>query len=485
MTFLSPARIRVRALPLAWMALLVTGAAQADTIPRVWFPDFVTLSKQVRPAVVHISPTPSVRQRSIPRPAPGPFGGEDPFNDLWRRFFGERFPGSPAPSPSPGPHRGLGVGSGFIVDPDGYIVTNDHVVEDGHDLTVQLSDGSEYQARVAGRDPKSDIALIKIDSDRKLPVAALGDSAALEVGEWVLAIGNPFGLEQTVTSGIVSAKGRRIRSGPYHDFIQTDASINPGNSGGPLVNLKGEVVGVNTLIYSRTGGSVGIGFAIPINMVKGLLPQLRDEGRVTRGWLGVVIEDVDAETAKALGMGEAQGALVANVEKGSPADAAGVRVGDVIVGFEGTPVEKSGDLSRIVARTPVGTVAQVMVVRDGRPVALPVRIGRLGNDEVPVLMTGGGELGLTVRETAPGSSRAWGGTAREGKGVVVTEVEPGSPGGQAGIRVGDLILEINRKQIDGLGDFRRAAGALEKGGRVLFLIRREDTTIFLALRLPG
>ena len=458
-------------LSLAWVVMLAAGAAHAST--RMSLPDFVTLSKQVRPLVVHISSTPSAQSPL----APGPFGDDDPFNDFWRRFFGERFPRNPAPSPR------RSVGSGFIVDSSGYILTNDHVVEDGQELTVKLSDGSEHQARVAGRDPKTDIALIKIDVDRELPVVALGDSAALEVGEWVLAIGNPFGLEHTVTSGIVSAKGRRIGAGPYDNFIQTDASINPGNSGGPLINLRGEVVGVNTAIFSRGGGNIGIGFAIPINLVKGLLSQLRDEGKVTRGWLGVVIQDVNAEMAEALGMREARGALVANVAKGSPAEAGGVQVGDVIIGFDGAPVGKASELSLAVARTPVGKTVDVAVVRNGRNVTARVQIARMGDEETVVEVEDGSDLGLTVREVtrdSAGSRRT-----REPEGVVVTDVESGSPADRAGIRAGDVIIEIDRKRIGGLKDFRRIVGELARGSGILFLIRREDTTIFLALRLPG
>ena len=313
-------------------------------------------------------------------------------------------------------------------------------------------------------------------------MVSLGDSDALEVGEWVLAIGNPFGLEHTVTSGIVSAKGRRIGAGPYDNFIQTDASINPGNSGGPLINLRGEVVGVNTAIVSRGGGNIGIGFAIPINLVKGLLSQLKDEGKVVRGWLGVVIQDVNAEMAEALGMDEAGGALVANVAKGSPAEQAGVEVGDVIVTFDGSPVGKSSELSLIVARTGVGRVVDVTVVRNGRRVTLKAEVGRLGEDEAVVVVEEGSELGLTVRDLA-GESTGRRGT-REGEGVVVTAVESGSPAEEAGIRVGDVILEIDRKRIVGIKDFTRVVGKLEKGSGILVLVRREDTTIFLALRLP-
>ncbi len=452
--------------PLACLAvaLLLTGPRQAGAN----LPDFVTLSKEARPMVVHISASSSASSSA------GPFREGDPFADFWRRFFGERMPQNPTPSPS------RSVGSGFIVDPKGYILTNDHVVEEGEDLTVKLSDGSEHRARVAGRDPKTDIALVKIDTDRNLPVARLGDSAALEVGEWVLAIGNPFGLEHTVTSGIVSAKGRRIGAGPYDNFIQTDASINPGNSGGPLINLRGEVVGVNTAIFSRGGGNIGIGFAIPINLVKQLLSQLRDEGRVTRGWLGVVIQDVNAEMAEALGMEEARGALVTNVSQGSPAEAAGMEVGDVIVTFDGSAVTASGELPLIVARTPVGKAVDVVVQRDGRPATLRVTVAKLGDDEVVVALEDDNDLGLTVRDararSGPGS--------RSRQGVVVSGVESGSPAETAGIRAGDVILEIDRKRVDSVQDFRRVVGGLDKETGILFLVRREDTTLFLALRLP-
>ncbi len=461
--------MRGRALAAVFTAAVLLAAGTPHASTRMDLPDFVTLSKQLRPLVVHISSRPSV-------PGSGSSREEGPFGDFWQRFFGERLPRGPVPSPR------RSVGSGFIVDPGGFIVTNDHVVEDEDELTVKLSDGSEHRARVAGRDPKTDIALIKIDVERKLPVVRLGDSAALEVGEWVLAIGNPFGLEHTVTSGIVSAKGRRIGAGPYDNFIQTDASINPGNSGGPLINLRGEVVGVNTAIFSRGGGNIGIGFAIPINLVKGLLPQLKDKGKVTRGWLGVVIEDVNAETAAALGMNEAQGALVANVTQGSPAAAAGCRVGDVIVRFDGAAIKKSSDLSLIVARTSVGKAVDVMVLRDGRPVSLTVRIGKLRDDEAMVALERGNELGLTVREMNRQFSGVPG--AQDRQGVVVTGVETGSPAEHAGIRVGDVILEIDRKPIGGLRDFGQVVSELTKGSGILFLVKREDTTLFLALRFP-
>ncbi len=453
----------------AWLTAILLLTASAHVGAKLMsVPDFVTLSKEARPMVVHISSSGSASSSA------SPFREGDPFGEFWRRFFGERFPQSPTPSPS------RSVGSGFIVDSTGYILTNDHVVEEGQDLTVKLADGSEHQARVAGRDPKTDIALVKIDVERALPVARLGDSAALEVGEWVLAIGNPFGLEHTVTSGIVSAKGRRIGAGPYDNFIQTDASINPGNSGGPLINLRGEVVGVNTAIFSRGGGNIGIGFAIPINLVKGLLLQLRDEGKVTRGWLGVVIQDVNAEMAEALRMEEPRGALVTNVAQGSPAEASGMQVGDVIVTFDGTPVTTSSELPLIVARTPVGKTVDVVVQRDSTPVALRVEVAKLGDDESAVALEDDNDLGLTVRDPQGRFGRG----PQSRQGVVVTEVESGSPAEQAGIHAGDVILEIDRKRIDGVQAFRRVVRDLDKGSSILFLVRREDTTLFLALRLP-
>ncbi|MFQ5904073.1 MAG: trypsin-like peptidase domain-containing protein, partial [Candidatus Binatia bacterium] len=263
-------------------------------------PDFVALAKRLTPVVVNISTTQVSEGR---RGLVNPFGEEDPFSEFWRRFFGGPFPR--------GPFRQKSLGSGFIIDRDGSILTNNHVVENAQKIVVKLADGREFEAKVIGKDPKTDIAVIKINTRNNLPVATLGDSSRLEVGEWVLAIGNPFGLDSSVTSGIVSAKGRHIGAGPYDDFIQTDASINPGNSGGPLINLHGEVVGINSAIFSRSGGNIGIGFAIPINLAKELLPQLKKKGKVTRGFLGVLIQRVTPEIAESLGLDKARGALVA------------------------------------------------------------------------------------------------------------------------------------------------------------------------------
>src|SRR5919106_4083836 len=314
---------------LDWMApsrAVMGEGGTGDVRPSGQLPDFISLAKRMRPIVVNISTTQMSEARG-PQEFGSPFGEEDPFNDFWRRFFG-----GPVPR---GPQRQRSLGSGFIIDGDGSIITNNHVVENAQKIVVKLADEQEYEAKVIGRDPKTDIAVIKIEAKTKLTPANFGDSDGLEVGEWVMAIGNPFGLDSTVTSGIVSAKGRHIGQGPYDNFIQTDASINPGNSGGPLINLRGEVVGINTAIFSRTGGNLGIGFAIPINLAKELLPQLKSKGKVTRGWLGVVIQRVTPEIAEGLGMEKTRGALVATVIEGSPADRAGVKTGDVIIEYNG------------------------------------------------------------------------------------------------------------------------------------------------------
>jgi serine protease Do len=401
-----------------------------------------------------------------------PFGEEDPFNDFWRRFFG-----GPLPR---GPQRQRSLGSGFIIDADGSILTNNHVVENAQKIVVKLSDDQEYEAKVIGRDPKTDIAIIKINAKGTLAAASLGDSDSLDVGEWVVAIGNPFGLDSTVTSGIVSAKGRHIGQGPYDNFIQTDASINPGNSGGPLINLRGEVIGINTAIFSRTGGNMGIGFAIPINLVKELLPQLRGKGKVTRGYLGVLIQKVTPEIAESLAMDRGYGALVANVSKDGPAEKAGVKVGDVIVEFDGKEVRDSGDLPIIVARTPVDKKVRMKVLRDKKEITLNVAVGELKDEEVVASVPEKGELGMTVQKLTPQIAESLG--LDKTDGVVVTAVEPGSAADEAGVRRGDVIVEVDRKPVRSVEDYRKAIGGSRKGRGVLFLVRRGESTLFLALK---
>ena len=346
--------------------------AQAEPSPRsapatpAGLPSFASLAPQVSPAVVHIKVVTLERadfQRGLP---PGPFGGP--------RFR------SPFPFPQPGPRPQRGSGSGFIVRQDGLILTNNHVVENAKQITVVLADETEYQAELLGGDAKTDLAVVKIEPAAELPVARLGDSDALRVGDWVLAIGNPFGLSNTVTAGIVSATGRTIGAGPYDNFIQTDASINPGNSGGPLFNQYGQVVGINTAIFSRSGGNIGIGFATPINQAKDLMPELEEHGYVTRGWLGVSIQNLTRDLAASLGLDEAGGALVADVTDDSPAQQADIRRGDVILGYNGREVTTSSDLPILVAETQVGETVPVELSRRGRRETLSVTVGELAEE---------------------------------------------------------------------------------------------------------
>jgi serine protease Do len=460
---------------LDWLApsRALVGESAQETRPLNALPDFVILAKKMRPVVVNISTTQVSESRGQGQQEFGsPFGDDDPFNDFWRRFFG-----GPLPR---GPQRQRSLGSGFIIDGDGSILTNNHVVENAQKIVVKLSNDQEYEAKVIGRDAKTDMAVIKIDAKTSLAAASLGDSDGLEVGEWVVAIGNPFGLDSTITSGIVSAKGRHIGQGPYDNFIQTDASINPGNSGGPLINLRGEVIGINTAIFSRTGGNMGIGFAIPINLAKELLPQLRGKGKVTRGYLGVLIQKVTPEIAESLGMEHGYGALVANVSKDGPAEKAGVKVGDVIVEFDGKEVKDSADLPIIVARTGVDKKVRMKVLRDKKEVLLNVVVGELKEEEVVATAPEKGELGMTVQKLTPQLAENLG--LEKPDGVVVTAVEPGSAADDAGIRRGDVILEVDRKPVRGLEDYRKAISGSRKGRGVLFLVRRGENTLFLALK---
>jgi serine protease Do len=450
---------------------LMGESGSADFRSSGQLPDFVGLAKKMKPVVVNISTTQVSETRGQPEFG-SPFGEEDPFNDFWKRFFG-------GPMPR-GPQRQRSLGSGFIIDADGSILTNNHVVENAQKIMVKLADDQDYEARVVGRDPKTDIAIIKINAKTSLTAATFGDSDGLEVGEWVMAIGNPFGLDSTVTSGIVSAKGRHIGQGPYDNFIQTDASINPGNSGGPLLNLRGEVVGINTAIFSRTGGNIGIGFAIPINLVKELLPQLRGKGKVTRGYLGVLIQKVTPEIAESLGMDKGRGALVANVSKDGPAEKAGVKVGDVIIEFDGKEIKDSGDLPIIVARTPVDRKVRLKILRDKKEQQLSVTVGELKDEEVVASAPEKGELGMTVQRLTPQIAESLG--LEKAEGVVVSAVDPGSAADEAGIRRGDVIVEIDRKPIRGLDEYKKAVAGIRKGKGVLLLVRRGESTLFLALK---
>src|SRR6266480_3948197 len=435
-------------------------------------PDFVNLAKKMKPLVVNISTTQVGEGRGSPQEFGSPFGGdEDPFNDFWRRFFG-----GPVPR---GPQRQRSLGSGFIIDSDGSILTNNHVVENATKIVVKLSDDQEYDAKVIGRDQKTDIAVIKISAKGNLPSANLGDSDKLDVGEWVVAIGNPFGLDSTVTSGIVSAKGRHIGQGPYDNFIQTDASINPGNSGGPLLNLRGEVVGINTAIFSRSGGNIGIGFAIPTNLVKGVLPQLKNKGKVVRGYLGTVIQRVTPELADTLGLKSPHGALVAETTKGGPAEHAGIRTGDVIVEFNGKEIKDSADLPLQVASVAPGKTVEVKILRDSKEMTLPLTVGEMKENEV-VASTEEGDFGLAVQTVTPEVAENLG--LDRAEGVVVTSVKPGSPADEAGLQRGDVITQVNRSPVRSVADYNREVGKTGKGKSLLLLVKRGDGSLFLALK---
>ncbi len=377
---------------------------------------------------------------------------------------------------------GRGMGSGFIIHADGYVVTNNHVVEGAEKVQVRLSDGRDLPATIVGLDPKTDLALLKVDG-RGLPVIALGDSAALQVGEPVMAIGNPFGLQQTVTTGIVSATGRVIGAGPYDDFVQTDAPINPGNSGGPLVNARGQVVGINSVIFSRTGGSVGIGFAIPVNLAKSVFSQLAANGRVERGWLGVSIQEITPALAKSLGLADERGALVAQVTEGSPAATAGIKQGDVIVAVAGRAVGRSADLPPLVANLEPGHPVKLTVVRDGKPTTLEVTVARLEEPREPRAAGKSepqGRLGLVLGPVTPDVARELS-LPRGLKGVVVRDVRDGSPADEAGLRPADVIVEVNRRPVASVEELRRILDKQDKGAPLLLLIRRENAERYVTL----
>ena len=433
--------------------------------------DIPQLVKEVSPAVVNISTTQTVK---FNRPQMrSPLGPQDPFDQFFNNFFGH----------IPREQKRKSLGSGFIISPDGYILTNNHVVEKADEVTVTLLDKEEFKAKIVGTDPKIDIALIKIDAKRKLPYVALGDSDKIEVGEWVVAIGNPFGLGHTVTAGIVSAKGRIIGSGPYDDFIQTDASINPGNSGGPLFNLKGEVIGINTAIIQ---GGQGIGFATPIQLAKSVLEQLKDKGKVTRGWLGVYIQPLTPEAAESLGISGKHGALVSDVTSGGPAEKAGIRSGDVIVGFDGKEIKDEHDLPQIVAFTKPGKTVNVRLLRGGKEVTVPVTIAEMAGE--PGKPAAGHEigksLGLTVQDITPEIVQRL--NVENTKGVVVTGVADGSPADDAGFAEGDIIRAIlhqdKRIPVTDAAEFTKLVKKFQSDKTMLFLVERGDARMLLTVK---
>jgi len=442
-------------------------SAVTATAPTVQAPDWVKIGRELKPAVVNVS---AKRAETATPEMQGPSGEETPFDRYFKDFFGSR------------PRRhARSMGSGFIINQSGYIVTNNHVVEGATQVQVKLSGGRELPARVVGRDSKTDIALLKVEASG-LTVIPLGDSSASQVGEPVMAIGNPFGLEQTVTTGIVSATGRAIGAGPYDDFIQTDASINPGNSGGPLINARGQAIGINTAIFSQSGGSVGIGFAIPISLAKSVVTQLADSGKVTRGWLGVGIQPVTPDLAKSFGRAETTGALVSSVSGGSPAERAGLKSGDIITEYDGRKVERASDLPRAVAGTPVGREVRLSVIRDGKPVTLSARIEALDAKE-PSQAEGSEKakpaLGLAVQPLTPALAQQLGVSAKQG--LVVQSVQDGSPAADAGFERGDVIVEVDKKPVKSVAELRESVDKRAKGKPMLFRIQRQDASIFLTV----
>jgi serine protease Do len=447
---------------------------------------FANLAKMTAGAVVNISTEKVVKNQfreffdegRRQQPGPGmPFGPEGPFEnfrDFFNKFFGQM----------PKTFKTRSLGSGFIIDPKGYVVTNNHVVAGAEKIKVILVGGKEYKATVKGRDPKTDLALIRIvNPPANLPYLKFGDSDAIQVGDWVLAVGNPFGLGHTVTQGIISAKGRVIGAGPYDNFLQTDASINPGNSGGPLLNLKGEVIGINTAILAS---GQGIGFATPSNIAKFVIPQLREKGKVIRGMIGVQVQNVTPELAKTFGMSEARGALVAEVNPGSPAEKAGMHRGDIIIEFNGHLIHEMNELPRLVADTPPGSKATVKILRHGKEMTLHLTIVELTEArQIQARERQGGEktpLGLAVENLDPNLARQF--RLRDHKGVVVIQVEPGSPASDAGLRPGDMILEVNGTVVSTVKEYRQVMAKLKKETIARLLVKRLGRTLYLTIEIP-
>ena len=462
------------------MLLAILGSQSVHAADR---PDsFADLAEQLSPAVVNISTTTVVNSSDRPQMPQFPEGS--PFEDFFKDFQDRNEPS----------RRAQSLGSGFIIDASGVVVTNNHVIENADEISVILANDESFKAEVIGRDAKTDIAVLQIEpGDSKLTAVPFGDSDGLRVGDWVMAIGNPFGLGGTVTAGIVSARGRDIGSGPYDDFIQTDASINRGNSGGPLFNLNGEVIGINTAIFSQTGGSVGIGFAISANLATQVVSQLQNYGRTRRGWLGVFIQEVTEDIADSLGLDEARGALIASVTETGPADQAGLQAGDVIIRFDDKEVIKSRDLPRIVAETAVETTVNVEVVRDGKMQILSVTLGELEQAENGGLLSRSdspkqpddtklNDIGLAVAPLTDELADKFG--LEVGRvGVVVVAVAEGSPAADKGVQPGDIIRRLNQSAISSADQLKDGIAKAKKDGRkgVLMLIESDGQTRFVQI----
>lgn len=460
---------------LIWLITLSTGllllAAQAQA---AGIPDFTKLVEQYSPAVVSINATPAEQE---PSPESGilpqlPIPEDSPLYDYFRRFF-DQLPNMPHRQPR------TSLGSGFVISADGHILTNAHVTEDAEKITVGLSDRRELPARVVGKDPRSDIALLKIEAE-DLPVVKIGDSRELKVGQWVLAIGSPFGFEHSATQGIISALGRSLPSDTYVPFIQTDAAVNPGSSGGPLFNLDGEVIGINSQIYSRTGGYMGLSFAVPINVAMEVAEQLKTHGKVSRGWLGVMIQEVTPDLARSFGLDRPHGALVSQVMEDSPAQKAELQSGDIIVSFNDTPINRSAELPPLVGRIRPGTTVPVTVIREGKERTLKVKIQELPEEPVQraAVKPTRNRLNVSVTNLTPEQREQ-----QDVQGVLVEEVGQG-PGAQAGIRPGDIIVRLDNQPVNTVAEFEKRVKELPTDKPVPILIQRGEGALFLAVTIP-
>ena len=485
-------RHMVRQMDRMWIGLIAALAFALASAPALALetPDsFADLAERLLPSVVRIATTQVVRGRGqleTPQAPPG-----SPFEDLFREFFDRN-------RPDDQPRRATSLGSGFVIDPSGYVVTNNHVISEADEITVIFQDDTEYEAVLIGVDVKTDLALLKIETESPLPVVTFGDSEVMRVGDWVLAIGNPFGLGNSVTTGIISARARDINAGPYDNFIQTDASINRGNSGGPLFNLDGEVIGINTAIFSPSGGSVGIGFATPSSIAQQVIKQIREFGRTKRGWLGVRIQTVTDDIAESLGLIDTRGALVAGVTEGGPAEVAKIKAGDVILAFDGKEISLMRNLPRVVAETEIGRTVEVEVWRLGRSKVLEVVVGELQEDDqvaaVPARIPEEArvgmvdELGLSLSTITP-ELRTEFNLGDEAAGVLVTEVIGGGPASEQGIHPGDIIVEVSQAEVASPAQVQDKVIEARDAGRrsVLLLVQPRDGDLrFVALRVaPG
>ena len=477
----------------ALLGIAGAGAVQAQTPGAAALPDFTGIVQKNAPAVVHVEARYNGERQGDSRNAggqmmPGQGMPDDPQAEILRRFFGMPM------MPSPQEQKRTSLGSGFIISSDGYILTNTHVVDDADQVTVRLQDRRTLTAKVIGSDPQYDIALLKVDAGGSLPAVSIGDSRSLKPGQWVLAIGSPFGFDYTVTQGIVSAVGRNLGSQdqPYTSFIQTDVPINRGNSGGPLFDLQGRVVGVNSQIYSNTGGYLGVAFSIPIDVAMNVVKQIKEKGYVTRGQLGVMMQPITDDIAKALKLGSNSGAAVTQVSPGSGAEKAGLKPGDIIVGYNGQPITQAADLPPLVGMTPPGTKATVSILRDGKKQDVPVTISEMkrdgkaasaaaGGKSAPAASGGSTALGLAVEDLDSDTRQQLG--LKAGEGVLISDVT-GPVAARAGLQPGDVILMVNQRRVGSTAAFREATKELKPGDTALLLVRHGDQSGFVGLTIP-